>query len=427
MLIKLSKAQEATRKEMKMKKRIVIALLVAMMSVSVTACGNGSKDATEATEQAASTKRSGEFDLDLSKLVSDIPDYSKLELDIDSEYEVTDDAINEYLTNAILQFGGDAYKENKDKDVVEKTDYVKVDYTGYKDDKAFDNGSAKDVLIDVENNKQVGQTTGFIDGFSEGLVGAKVGDTIKCPVTFPKNYSANTDLAGQKVVFEFVIKGIYTKDPVTVDDLTDKEVNKIFSEAKVTTKEELKMQLKSDLDNNLYNKEVEQAKKYMIENAKVEIPDDYFNARYSEYIKSLEDEYSSATQTLKEVVESSGSGMTYDDYVKLWKENLTNQIKVELVFGRIAELEDVKMDDDEFSQYISYVISQSNGSFADEKAVYEYFGAGNETEGKEYMQRQYLVNKAVDIVAANVTPKFVDSSADTSSDATEAPEGTETK
>ena len=187
------------------------------------------------------------------------------------------------------------------------------------------------------------------------------------------------------------------------------------------------MQLKSDLDNNLYNKEVEQAKKYMIENAKVEIPDDYFNARYSEYIKSLEDEYSSATQTLKEVVESSGSGMTYDDYVKLWKENLTNQIKVELVFGRIAELEDVKMDDDEFSQYISYVISQSNGSFADEKAVYEYFGAGNETEGKEYMQRQYLVNKAVDIVAANVTPKFVDSSADTSSDATEAPEGTETK
>mgnify|MGYP004498306149 FL=1 len=145
---------------MKMKKRIVIALLVAMMSVSVTACGNGSKDATEATEQAASTKRSGEFDLDLSKLVSDIPDYSKLELDIDSEYEVTDDAINEYLTNAILQFGGDAYKENKDKDVVEKTDYVKVDYTGYKDDKAFDNGSAKDVLIDVENNKQVGQTTG---------------------------------------------------------------------------------------------------------------------------------------------------------------------------------------------------------------------------------------------------------------------------
>lgn len=391
-----------------MKKKVIVALLVAAMSVSVVACGNNSSaSANTESVELSNTKRSGEFDLDLEKLVTEIPDYSKLELEIQSRYEVTDEAVNEYLTNVLVQFGADAYKENTERDVVEAGDYVKVDYTGYKDDEAFEGGAATDVLIDLDNNKQVGQDYGFIDGFSEGLKGAKVGDTIKCPVTFPENYGKE-ELNGQEVIFEFVIKAIYTTDSVTMDDMTDDDVAKIFGETEIKTKDELDKQIRSDLSNNLYSAQVNAAKEYLVENSKVEIPEDYFEARLNEYVESLEKDYATGTQTLKEMIESSGDGTTYEEYLDSWKENLTNQIKVELIFGRIAQIEEIELDEDGFNTYVSYIVSQSSGTFADEKAAFEYFGAGNVDEGEAYIKNQYLVNQAVDVVAANVTPKFVE-------------------
>ena len=53
-----------------------------------------------------------------------------------------------------------------------------MDYTGYLDGDAFDGGSATDTMIDVANNCDATQKTNYIDGFSDGLVGAKVGDEV---------------------------------------------------------------------------------------------------------------------------------------------------------------------------------------------------------------------------------------------------------
>ena len=47
-----------------MKNKLIIALLIASMAVSVTACGKSDKDTTEAVEQTSDAKRSGEYDLD---------------------------------------------------------------------------------------------------------------------------------------------------------------------------------------------------------------------------------------------------------------------------------------------------------------------------------------------------------------------------
>lgn len=108
-----------------------------------------------------------------------------------------------------------------------------MDYTGYLDGDAFDGGSATDTMIDVANNCDATQKTNYIDGFSDGLVGAKVGDEVSSDVTFPENYQSS-DLAGKKTTFKFKIKGIYK--PVTMDTLTDDMVADAFTEQKITTK-----------------------------------------------------------------------------------------------------------------------------------------------------------------------------------------------
>ena len=109
-------------------------------------------------------------------------------------------------------------------------------------------------------------------------------------------------------------------------------------------------------------------------------------------------------QTLKKYLKSNYN-MTVDQATEKWKENLTDQIKTEFIFGLIAEKENIKMDDDAFNSYVDYIVSASNGQFSKSSEVYKYFGSGHKDEGKTYLKNQYLVNKAIDTVTekANVT------------------------
>ncbi len=87
--------------------------------------------------------------------------------------------------------------------VVEEGDTVNIDYTGYKDGEAFDGGSTNGAGTDLTIGSDM-----YIDGFEDGLIGHKVGETVDLNLTFPENYGA-TDLAGADVVFTVTINGIY--------------------------------------------------------------------------------------------------------------------------------------------------------------------------------------------------------------------------
>ena len=363
--------------------------------------------------------RSGQFDIDYAKQVTKLADYSGVAITVSNDYEINDTAKQTYLTNVLQSYGADAYKQVTDRDTVADGDYVKVDYTGYKDGKAFDGGSATDVLLDVTNNSQVGGSS-FIDGFTKPLIGAKVGDKVKGDVTFPEDYG-NDDLNGQTVTFEYTVKGIYSADPVALADMTDEQVNTVFGKAGVTTNAQLTTQIEKDLKQQLYSAEVDKIKSYMIDNSTVEIPDEYLQARLNEYIASFTKENVKDGQTLKKYLKSNYN-MTVDQATEKWKENLTDQIKTEFIFGLIAEKENIKMDDDAFGSYVDYIVSASNGQFSKASEVYKYFGSGHKDEGKTYLKNQYLVNKAIDTVTEKANVTFEDGSAapDTSSGSADA-------
>ncbi len=410
------------------KKIAVIAVLVIVIIAAVIAIVVGinkkksGTDATE-TENASATQRSGQFDIDYEKQVTKLADYSAIPITVDPDYEVTDESKQSYLTSVLTSFGGDPYKQVTDRDTVEAGDYVKVDYTGYKDGEAFDGGSASDQLLGVSNNCSVSGTS-FIDGFTAPIIGAKVGDTVKGDVTFPEDYG-NDDLNGQTVTFEYTIKGIYSADPVALADLTDEQVNTVFgTSAGITTVDDLNTQIESDLKQQLYSAEVTQIKNYMVENSTVDIPEEYLQARLNEYITSFTDENVSDGQTLEDYL-STNYSITVDQATETWTSNLTTQIKVEFIFGLIAQKEGIEMDEDAFDNYVSYIISASNGQFSEADDVYEYFGSGHKDEGETYLKNQYLVNKAIDLVTGNAQVTFSDSSTSESTDISETTETAE--
>ena len=401
-----------------MKKRM-IALLLCMTTVfAMTGCGNGSNGSQKGTEAATESSvqetyngpSSAQMDIDLSKQVTKLADYKGIDVTITGDYDVTDEQVNE-RTLALLNYRGVKGAEVTDRDTVQDGDLVLVDYTGYHNDEAFDGGSATDVMIDVSNNCEATQQTGYIDGFSDGLIGAKVGEETSSDVKFPDEYSNNPDLAGEMTTFKFKVKGIYKA--LTLDDLTDAQVKENFSDAQIETKEDLiknvRAMMESQASSSKSQDTVNKVQTYMLDNSEVTIPDEYLEARLAEYQAQYTRDNVGDTQTLEEYLQANNT--TLADMQKTWKTSLEKQIKLEFIFDRIAELEGLEIDQDKYEQFIDYIISSGNSELSTESAIYDYYGNGNKEDGKKNLKRLYLTNDALSFVVenANVTVQKADS------------------
>ncbi len=389
-----------------MKKRIIALMLCMTTVLAFNGCGNAkTQDTEQSTENAKVTYNgpsSAQMDIDLEKQVSKLADYKEIDVTISGNYDVTDEGVEKNILS-LLPYYGIAGIEIKDRDTVQEGDYVKVDYTGYLDGEAFDGGSATDVMLDVDNNYDVTNQNPYIDGFCDGMVGSKVGSEISTDVTFPDNY--NEKLGGKKTTFKIKIKGIY--EPVTMDTLTDDMVADAFSAQNISTKKDLKEYVRKVMESQAKNSKsqatINEVEDYMIENSTVDIPDDYMEARLGEYQAMFERDNLTNTQTMDDYLKTNNT--TLDDLKKSWKTTLEKQIKIEFIFGRIADLEDIQVSDDDFKEFVDYLVSSGNSQMTTESEVYDYYGNGSQEDGKKMLRQQYRINKAISYVVeqANVT------------------------
>lgn len=217
-----------------MKKRLLAVLLSVVMALSLGACGDSNGDDTNKDVKQPS--------------ISKMADYK----DIASILEEVAKENEEAYFKQLIAGAGIALVEVTDRDVVQKGDIVKTDYTGYVDGKPFKGGStindgkSNAQYIDVDNNCGFNISTGsasgaFIDKFTDGLIGAKKNEDKSGKVTFPKGYGSTTiedgdddsendvtvKLDEKEVTFVFNVKGIYQK--TTPENLTDAMVAEKFS------------------------------------------------------------------------------------------------------------------------------------------------------------------------------------------------------
>ena len=79
-----------------------------------------------------------------------------------------------------------------------KDDSIVIDFVGRIDGEEFEGGTAKDFRLDLGAKR-------FIEGFEDGLIGAKAGDKRVLKLKFPEEY-ANKTLAGKETEFEVDVK-----------------------------------------------------------------------------------------------------------------------------------------------------------------------------------------------------------------------------
>lgn len=384
-----------------MKKKFVVCLLSAALALSVGACGSSQTD-TEAGTETSSADETGtetldnttgvsslDIEVDPEVCVTSLADYSSIQVSLTGDYAVTDEDV-ESIISTILSNSGLNSREVTDRTTVQDGDYVYVDYTGYLEGEAFDGGSATGTMIEISDSN------GYIPGFTDGLIGAEVGSTIECPVTFPEDYGVES-LDGQEVIFEFTIHAIY--ESVTIDNITDEVVEDNFGEFyEVHTRQELIDYVKDYLRTQMISNYIEN---YMLDNSQVDVPEDYLEARLNEYQTAYAETYYGDEATMESYMALYGTSL--DEVRESWKENLTSTIKLELIFQLIAIREGFEIDEADFQAYVQNFIDNVNYGFTDEQSVYESFGNGDTEKGNEYVEEMYLMNQALNFVIDNAS------------------------
>lgn len=388
-----------------MKKKLLVAVICAAMVGSLVACGGASNEDSQVPQESSQGETSSgdgissiKMNIDPKDQVKELCDYSNITVTLAESYEVTQDLIDESV-NAIITNYGIGTVEVTDRDTIQEGDMVKVDYTGYWNGEAFENGAAEGAMLTISEN------SGYIPGFVEGLVGEKVGTTVRKDVTFPDPYTNNPDLSGELTTFEFTIHGIYRT--AAIEELTDEAVAEALeSTAGITTVEGLVEYVEDYLEQSAASAKasagIELVKQYVVENSKVEIPEDYLAQRVEEYKASFITDYLSEGDDLETFLQEQYD-MTLEEAMEEWKEFEKEQITTELLFGRIAQLEGIEKDEEEYNTFIQGFLSSYSGSFADENALYEYFGNGSKEDGKAYLEQLYITNKAIDVVCEKAT------------------------
>ena len=89
-------------------------------------------------------------------------------------------------------------------------DRLVIDFEGFIGKETFDGSSAKDFTLELGSKQMV-------PGFEDGLVGAKLNETTKIKVTFPKEYPVE-ELADKKAVFEVTVHKIEEAKLPKLDD-----------------------------------------------------------------------------------------------------------------------------------------------------------------------------------------------------------------
>lgn len=161
--------------------------------------------------------------------------YKGLSFEAEKQVEVTDADVETYLSGSILP--NTPIDANDDE--VRNGDTVNISYVGTMDGEEFEGGSADNFDLTIGSGR-------FIDGFEDGLIGAKYGETVVLDLKFPEDYG-NEELNGKDVQFTVNVNNI--SRTLTIDEFDD-EAAKLIAGSDTVTADSYRQQIREFLQRN---------------------------------------------------------------------------------------------------------------------------------------------------------------------------------
>lgn len=377
-----------------MKKKAVVAMLIMCMAVSAAACGKSSdteKTTTETTDTKDSedsekdstdtdtkeTDSSGENRLvsvkDVSKYVT-IGEYKGLELTRTSQ-PVTDDDVQAEI-NYNLEDNGTEVKDG----TVENGDTVTINFTGTIDGKEFDGGSAEDYELVVGDGE-------MIDGFEDGIVGMKSGETKELDLTFPDDYYEES-VAGKAVVFKVTLQKFTRPAELTDEWVAENTEYKTVDEYRAAVKTQLEDTAVQTADYELYSdawNEVQAASEIK------DYPKEDVDAAKKSYQELNEKYVKDAGMEMADFLES--QGMSEEDYESECQQYAESKVEQNLIVQGIMDAEGLSIDDEETQKLKDDLIKEYGFASIDE--MIETYGEQEVNESLALLRvERFIVDNA---------------------------------
>ncbi|OEU62786.1 MAG: trigger factor [Desulfuromonadales bacterium C00003094] len=240
---------------------------------------------------------------------------------------------------------GNAKVETTDREEAQSGDTVIIDFEGFINGVAFENGAAENHSLDLGSNS-------FIPGFEEQLAGMKLGEEGEVTVTFPLDYGKK-DLAGQDATFKVTIKEIKEKVLPELDDEFAAQVGLAsLEDLRTRIKESHESQERSRIEQEFR----EQLLDVLIERNTFEVPDSMIKSQLDHMLENLSNRMQSQGMSLEAM------GMTPDSFMELYREIAVKQVKGNLILEAIALQESVQIEESEIEEKLDEIAEKHNAS-----------------------------------------------------------------
>lgn len=377
-----------------MRKRFLAAVMCVCLGMTMFACGASKDDNTKKQSQVLQKQQNRAYteedlvddsngDLNILDYV-DLGDYKGIEL-TKSITKVTDDEVtNEMGSKAVELTGSDV--------TVEDGDTAIIDFVGKLNGVAFDGGTASNYELEIGSGS-------FIDGFEDGLIGVKKGDTVDLNLTFPESYQS-TELAGKDVVFTVTVNGVKRKPQLNDEWLAANTNYATLAEFAAETKQKLEDAAETTASNTLESSGLDQ----VISNSTVK---KYYKSLIeqgeSQYEKRLNAYASAYGKSLSELL--AAQGMTESQYQNQKQKQAVSYAQVAMVVYAIAQDAGLSEADAEYQTILNDLANNYNMDAATFSSTY------GESLVKSSVMSQYAMNYIVS--NANVTTQEVEETEET--------------
>lgn len=370
-----------------MKKKTAVLILCALMAAGLAACGGSSGEnsssvsgeSTGTSEVSSSSQEDAIMSIPLEegddwKLEDCIVlgDYKGLRL-TKTVGQVTEEEVDSYI-----QSQATAEEVTDENAAVQDGDTVNIDYVGKIDGKEFDGGSAQgSVLV-------IGSDT-FIDGFEDGLIGMKKGETKDLNLTFPDDYG-NTDVAGKAVVFTVTLNSISRapeQDDAWVSSYTDGKYTSM-DDYRAYMKESLQEGNDEAADQQLNSDAWEQIEKTC---TFLKLPKSYVEEGSEEFEKNVTSQAEQYNATLDDFITQ--NGLTAEKYKTRKEQYGRYTAESRLLLEALMQAEQLTDDSQEYKD----ALSETEKAWGmTEDALKEQYG---EDTLKQYVETQMVLDKVI--------------------------------
>ncbi len=308
----------------------------------------------------------------------ELPTYKDRKVEVTNP-EVTDEDLDSQLTRMLQQF---ATVEEVDRPAGQG-DFVSIDIEASSEGETVEDTMATDLLYEVGSGM-------FVEGMDDQVLGASAGDEITFDAPLPDGFG---DRAGEVVTFKVTVNEVKERilpelDDEFVDENTEFETVEEF-------KETLRDQLGDAKLRAVTQEFTEKAVATLRDQVDIDLPEALLRAEMDTHLHNFLHRLEEADLSIEDYFQA--SGVSQEDFLADLRGQAELSLRNRLVLEAVVEAEDIQVDEEDITNALQALASQSEDPVAYLKAMRE---SGQELA----VASDILRNRALEVILSNATP-----------------------